>query len=74
MMFPEKLSNRRQDMPKSYHANGAVYVLDVEAYKKVGSLAQLKGRKAYVMPKERSVDIDDIFDFKFAEALLRARN
>ena len=51
MMFPEKLSNRRQDMPRSYHANGAVYVLDIRAYKKVGALAKLKGRKAYVMPK-----------------------
>ncbi len=73
LMFPDKLRNRRQDMPSSYHANGAVYVIDIEAYKKVGSLAQLKGQKAYVMPKERSVDIDDIFDFKFAEVLASER-
>ncbi len=42
--------------------------------KKVGSLAQLKGQKAYVMPKERSIDIDDIFDFKFAEVLVSERD
>ena len=33
-------------------------LLIFEAYKKVGSLAQLKGQKAYIMPKERSIDID----------------
>ena len=27
--------------------------------------------RAVVIPKERSVDIDDEFDFKFAEALLK---
>lgn len=69
MMFPKHLRKRRQDMPRSYHANGAVYVIDIEAFKKVGSLAQLRGQKAYVMPKDRSIDIDDMFDFKFAEVL-----
>ena len=30
--------------------------------------------KGFVMPRERSIDIDDLFDFDIAEYLLNRRN
>lgn len=57
---------RRQDAPEVYGLNGAVYVWHIHTLKKGlwgGS------SKIYLMPRERSIDIDDIYDFKFAKFL-----
>jgi CMP-N-acetylneuraminic acid synthetase len=43
-----------------------------EVLKKKKSL-YLKGSKIYVMPKERSVDIDDKTDFKLAKMLMEEK-
>lgn len=59
---------RSQDLDKYYRLNGAIYIFD---RKYVGALTEIysEGTYAYVMDKNRSVDIDDEFDFAIAEAL-----
>lgn len=67
-IFPESLANRQQERA-SYYPNGAVYVLS----------CQLLARRtyhdsnsfAYVMPRSKSVDIDTLDDFLYAEFLAR---
>lgn len=57
---------------KDYRLNGAIYVLPIPA--KVEKLEiDYTQAEAYVMPRERSIDIDTLSDFVICEALLRAR-
>ncbi|MDY0147963.1 MAG: acylneuraminate cytidylyltransferase family protein [Halothiobacillus sp.] len=66
---PDQRPVRRQDLPDLYALNGAVYVAKTEWLRK--SLSFLTEETvAYVMPSERSVDIDTLFDFHLAECLL----
>jgi CMP-N-acetylneuraminic acid synthetase len=61
---------RRQDLPPVYALNGALYYAQSDWL--------LRGRRlvapesfAYVMPRERSVDIDTPLDWRFAEQMLK---
>ena len=65
---PEIEGSRRQDLEPAYLRNGAVYLTRMQTIKG-GSLRGAK-QKPYVMPKERSVNIDDPLDFALAEAVL----
>lgn len=59
---------RRQLLPPAYRLNGAVDVTwERILRKKIFYQGDLRG---YVMPVERSVDIDTPLDFRFAETLL----
>lgn len=60
---------RRQDQQKYYRLNGAIYIFHVSV---LDNIQELYGDEsyAYVMPRERSVDIDTIQDFAYAEHLL----
>ena len=59
----------RQEIKKSYFmVNGAIYVLNYNKIKNNNSYF-LKNTHAYIMPKDRSIDINNIDDFKFAEIL-----
>lgn len=64
-------TRRSQDLPKLAIINGAVYVTKYNTLMKRGLISDRKNTSIYVMPKERSVDIDDYFDFKIAEALIK---
>ncbi len=56
----------RQDRKDWYMENGAIYFTKKYVLEQMG--ARLGGKVAlYVMPKERSIEIDDIFDWKIAE-------
>ncbi len=61
---------RRQDAPKTYRLNGAVYVVHrdiiMEHNRVVGG-----DMRAYIMPVERSLDIDTEIDLKLAELLMK---
>lgn len=59
----------RQKLPKTYAINGAVYVAYTEWFKEKKEFINDK-TIAYIMPKERSVDIDSKEDFLFVEFLL----
>lgn len=55
-----------------YLVNGAVYVAEVESLKRNQSLLT-SNTVGYVMPRERSVDIDTELDFRLSEVLLSSR-
>ena len=61
--------DRRQLLPRVYRLNGAVDVVRCAAVAAEGPLFGGDVR-AYVMPPERSVDLDSELDFLLAEALL----
>ncbi|MEQ8356267.1 MAG: acylneuraminate cytidylyltransferase family protein [Kiloniellaceae bacterium] len=67
--MPQYFGRKSQEMPAAYRPNGAIHVLDVEAFKRERSyLAEpLVG---YVMPRERSIDIDTEEDLRSAELQL----
>lgn len=62
--------SRRQDCPKVYELNGAIYIISVESYKHKG-LNSFDKVKKYLMNKESSIDVDDYVDFKLAEILIK---
>ena len=65
----QQASLRRQDLPEAYSLNGAVYVAEIEWLRKSRSF--ISGQPAgYVMPKLRSVDIDDQEDLELAAEYL----
>lgn len=66
---PEYKDLPRQMIPTFYRYNGAIYLVTGEELKKENMLE--KGCFAYVMPQERSIDIDTKTDFLIAETLMR---
>ena len=60
---------RRQDFKKEYRLNGAIYIASIEYYKKHKTFYE-EDSFAYVMPKERSIDIDSLMDFNIAKLYL----
>lgn len=60
---------RRQDVPPVYEYNGAVYVINPQSIRKM-NLGSFPRRVPYVMPAERSVDIDAPVDLLVADHLL----
>ncbi len=60
---------RRQDAPKSYDMNASIYIWKRDIILNKGSLF-LENTGLYVMPEERSIDIDNELDFKFVEFLM----
>ncbi len=61
---------RRQDLPQAFELNGALYFADANWLRSSGSLVGTE-TLAYVMAKERSVDLDTPLDWKLAELLLK---
>lgn len=50
---------------KNFLLNGAIYIYDVNLFKK--SIFKIKKPYAFIMPKSRSVDVDDKYDFELAK-------
>ena len=65
----KNLPSRRQDLPKAYIINGAVYVAKVDHLCKNKSFIN-PSTVAYVMPKMRSFDIDEEIDLTFCGHIL----
>ena len=61
---------RRQELKVHYRPNGAIYIFSVVEFRQNRNLYR-KGAYAYIMPRERSVDIDTEFDFDLAEFLIK---
>ena len=61
---------RRQDTPVIFNITTVVYVASVDFIMKNKSL--FDGNVTTIeVPKDRSIDIDDIYDFNFAELILK---
>jgi CMP-N,N'-diacetyllegionaminic acid synthase len=61
--------NRRQDCPKVWEFNGAIYIINISSLKQ-GPLSQFQRIKKYVMDEISSIDIDNDLDWKIAEAVV----
>jgi CMP-N,N'-diacetyllegionaminic acid synthase len=66
---PDRIPDRRQDAPPVFAMNGAVYVGRTERLA-AGENFMTAGTVGYLMPKERSLDIDTEIDLKIANFLL----
>ena len=62
--------DRRQMLPKVYVLNGAIYLNRVDSFLRDKTFFPA-GTLAYVMPRERSLDIDTPWDLHVAELLIR---
>ncbi|WP_026915716.1 cytidylyltransferase domain-containing protein [Christiangramia portivictoriae] len=60
---------RRQDCPKVWELNGAIYIINVASLKKK-TISDFKNVKKFVMDEYSSHDIDTMMDWKFAEFLI----
>jgi len=66
----QALRTRSQDFPKRYRLNGAVYCAKTADILQHKSFYMRQGTSAYIMDKMFAVDIDDSFDFEYAEFLI----
>lgn len=63
---------RRQDAPRCYDMNASIYAWERDQFFLLDKVLNSK-TMIYVMPEERSIDIDSELDFKIVETLLRER-
>jgi N-acylneuraminate cytidylyltransferase len=66
---PANSISRRQDAPEVFDITTVVYVANVEFIMKNNNLFDGVVTSIEV-PKHRAVDIDDMYDFNFAESIL----
>ncbi len=64
---------RRQDAPKSFDMNASIYIWKRETILNESTLF-LENTGLFVMPEERSIDIDNELDYKFVEFIMRENN
>jgi len=60
----------RQKLPSAYQLNGAVYAFHVRNLDQEGVSILTGALGAVVMPRERSVDIDNAIDFDIVESIM----
>lgn len=75
-LFPQLINKRESEVEKIVVDNGSTYVSTVESFLKTKNLLA-EGVLGYMMPRVRSVDIDEIDDLKMAlfnASLLDAKN
>lgn len=71
--FLKKIGNKnRQQLEKYYRINGAIYIANVEYFKRYKDF-YYKNSYAYIMSRENSIDIDEEIDFKIAEFLMKEK-
>ena len=70
VIHQESFHTRRQDLPKVYAPNGAVYVARCDWLARTRSYLTPETR-GFAMPRERSWDVDSLLDFEICELLLK---
>lgn len=71
--FPDCFGKKSQELPTAYRPNGALHILDVAAFERARSYVA-QPLVGYVMPRDRSVDIDTADDLREAEAILAGKS
>lgn len=71
-LFGGKDLFNRQEYQPTYFPNGSIYVIKTKLILEERKFYTPK-TYAYIMPKSKSVDIDDIEDFQYAEYLLKTK-
>lgn len=69
-LFKDSMSKRRQDLPKVYIPNGAIYVTSLDFFLKNKTFYSTR-TAPIIMPVKNSVDIDTKLDFQLAEILVK---
>lgn len=69
LIKPGKVLHRRQDAPKVYRLNAAVYVVKRDVL--MAGKEFTENTRAVIMPEERSTHIDSEIEFKIAEFLIK---
>ncbi|MDA7535241.1 acylneuraminate cytidylyltransferase family protein, partial [Verrucomicrobia bacterium] len=64
----EEIITRRQELPPIYQLNGAIYTAMTKKLL-IEKSFHLPNSVGYIMPKQRSIDIDSELDFTICEAL-----
>lgn len=64
------LYTRRQDAPKAWELNGAVYVINVASLRAM-PMGKFTRRRPVEMPASRSIDLDTPTDWLIAEAIMQ---
>ena len=72
-VFEQYYRLKSQVLPKAYRCNGAIHILDVAAFQETQCYTS-SPLMTYIMPRERSFDIDTKEDLLEAEAYLEAKN
>ena len=70
LLDTEFVTKGRQDLPKVFIPNGAIYIAETDFYLENNNFVS-DYTLGYEMPKERSLDIDTEIDFEILEAELR---
>ena len=68
--FSEFIGKKRHEVPETFRANGGVTILNVKAFRTAGTYYG-EPLYSYLMPWERSIDIDTEIDLRFAEFLIK---
>ena len=67
----EKKESRRQDLkPNIYIRAGSIYGIKRDIIMKKGLRYGTKNSRPYILPSDRSINIDNVNDFYVAEKLL----
>jgi CMP-N-acetylneuraminic acid synthetase len=69
-MVSDLAYQRRQDLPPVYAMNGAIYLNQYESLVRDHTFLP-EGTCAYIMPAQRSLDIDTPWEFHLAELILK---
>lgn len=64
---------RRQDSPKTYDMNASIYIWDRKTILSEKTLF-LDNTGLYVMPEQRSIDIDSELDYKIVELIMKEKD
>lgn len=70
MLRSGKRMDRRQDLPKIYRVNGAIYISKSSVLRKKGTFCPDK-TIPYIMSGDKSVDIDNMEDLLMAEIIMK---
>jgi len=67
-LFPEYLHKKTQELEVTYRINGGLTLINIDRFLQTQSFF-INPIGAYIMPVERSVDIDNEIDYNFAKYL-----
>lgn len=71
-LFLEHMIENRQSLRTTYYPNGSIFIFKKSLLSDGKYYSE--NSYAYLMPRERSVDIDNIDDFDYAEYLISKKN
>ena len=72
LVIPNNKYFSRQKAPKIFDLNASIYIYQRSILLKTNTIYTNKSI-LYIMPEDRSIDIDSINDFKYVEYILKKR-